>query len=84
LRAGHPGFSGLPGRRLSLKMRAALSQAVQEFGQHLVGRNYANFSNRLPRANYLGAILIVCMKRRTPVQRVCQDELHFFFGAPRR
>jgi hypothetical protein len=40
-------------------VRAALSQAVQQFGQHLVGGNQADFSKRLPSADYLRAVLIV-------------------------
>jgi len=33
------------------QVRAALSQAVQQFGQHLVGGNQADFSKRLPSAD---------------------------------
>ena len=66
------------------QMRAALSQAVQQFGKHLVGGNQADFSKRLPSADYLRAVLIVWMKCRTPVERVREDQPHFFFGAPWR
>jgi hypothetical protein len=65
-------------------MGAALSQAVQKFGQHLVRGDQANFSKRFPSADYLRTILIMRMKRRTPVECVREDRPHFFFGAPWR
>jgi|GEM_PF-3594993 len=64
------------------QMRAALGQAVQEFGQHLVSRNQADFPKHLPSADYLRPIRIVWMKYRTPVEGVSEDQPHFFFGAP--
>ena len=66
------------------QMRAALSQAVQKFGQHLVRCDQANFSKRRPSANYLRSVLIVWMKRRAPVECVREDQPHFFLGAPWR
>ena len=66
------------------QMRAALSQAVQKFGQHLVRRDQANFSKRLTSTDHLRAVLIVWVKRRAPVECVREDQLHFFFGAPWR
>jgi len=65
-------------------MRAALSQPVEKFGQNLVSCNQADFSKRLPRANYLCKVLIVWMKCRTPVERVREDSPHFLFGVPCR
>jgi hypothetical protein len=64
--------------------KAALSQAVQKFGEHLVGRNHADLSHRLPDADYLCAVRIVWMKCCTPVKRVREDQPHLFFGAPWR
>ena len=66
------------------QMRAALCQAVQKFGQHLVGSNQADFSKRFPSADYLRAVLIVWIKCCTPVERVGENQRHFFFGAPWR
>jgi hypothetical protein len=40
------------------EMRTALSQAVQKFGQNLVGRNQADLSKRLASVDYLHAILV--------------------------
>ena len=66
------------------QMLAALSQAVQKLGQDLVGRDQPHFSKRLPSADYLPAVLIVRVKRRAPVERISEDQPHFFFGAPWR
>ena len=74
----HRASGGLP------QMRTALSQAVQKLGTHLVGRNQADFSKRLPGADYLRAILVVRMKCCTPVKRIREDQPHFFFGEPWR
>jgi len=66
------------------QMRTALSQAVQKFGQHLVGRNQVGFPKRPPSADYLRPILVVWMKCCTPVERIREDQPHFFFGEPWR
>jgi hypothetical protein len=61
----HPAVVQDPSNRPSgslPQVRAALSQAVQKFGQHLVGRDEADVSERLTRADYLGAVLIEWMK----------------------
>ena len=70
--------AGLP------QARTPLCQAVQKLGQDLVRRNQVRLSQRLSGANRLAAVLIVRMKYRAPVQRVCEDQPHFFFGAPWR
>ena len=72
-----------PGGHLP-QMRAALGQAVQKFGQHLVSCNQADIPEHVPSADYLRAVLIVWMKYCTPVERVREDQPHFFFGAPWR
>jgi hypothetical protein len=36
---------------------------------------------RRPSADYLRSVLIVRMKRRTPIECVREDQLHFFVGA---
>jgi len=64
------------------QVRAALSQAVKRFSQHLVGRDEADISKRLPRTDDLRAVLIEWMQYCTPIERVRKDQPHFFFGAP--
>lgn len=49
-----------------------------------MGRDQADVAERLPRSDYLRAVLIEWMKYCTPVERVREDEPHFFFGAPWR
>ncbi len=63
------------------QMRAALSQAVEEFGQHLAGRNQADVTERVPCGDDLGTVLIVGMKYCAPVERVRENRPHFFPGA---
>ena len=65
------------------QVRTRLCQAVQKLGQDLVRRNQVRLSQRLSGANRLAAVLIVRMKY-APVQRVCEEQPHFFFGAPWR
>ena len=79
-RAGRPDSAYRTGGRLP-QVCAALSQAVQKFGQHLVGRDQAHCSECLSSADHLRAILIVWVKYSAPVERVRKDQLHFFFGA---
>ena len=66
------------------QVRAVLGQSVQKFGQHLVSRNQADVAKRLVGTDYLRTVLIVWMKYCTPVERVGEDQPHFFFGAPWR
>jgi hypothetical protein len=56
----------------------------QKPSQHFVRRNQVDFSKRFTSGDYLGSVLIARVKRRTPVERVREDQPHFFFGAPWR
>ena len=61
-----------------------MRQSVQKFYQHLVGCDQMHFSEHLPGAYNPAAVLVVEVKESAPIERVCEDGPHFFFGAPWR
>jgi hypothetical protein len=61
--------------------RAARRQTVQEFRQHLIRRNQTHVAKCFAGTDRLAAVLVAGMKDRSPVERIRENQSHFFFSA---
>jgi hypothetical protein len=82
---GNAGISQDPANCLRCcipQLGTAVRQSVQKFHQNLVGCDQMHFSEHLAGAYNPATVLVVGVKERAPIERVCEDGPHSFFGAP--